>query len=120
MLIFISSFFSECNCHGHSEECEYSNDIDQKNLSLDMHGKYNGGGVCLNCRHNTAGVNCEKCKPFFYRPTNVPKNSPNICQRKLNHVNTNFRFSRFARTCVSFKKLHFDITVVLKGHSCNV
>ena len=82
MLIFMSSFFSECNCHGHSEECEYSNDIDQKNLSLDMQGKYNGGGVCQNCRHNTAGINCEKCKSFFYRLGNVPINSPNICQRK--------------------------------------
>ncbi|XP_052396695.1 laminin subunit alpha-5-like [Carassius gibelio] len=33
-----------CNCNGHSDEC------------LD------GSGICVNCRHNTAGNQCEQCQ----------------------------------------------------------
>lgn len=36
-----------CNCNGHSDQC------------LD------GSGVCVNCRHNTAGEHCEKCLGGF-------------------------------------------------------
>ncbi|XP_024119648.2 laminin subunit alpha-5 isoform X2 [Oryzias melastigma] len=36
-----------CNCNGHSDQC------------LD------GSGVCLNCQHNTAGNQCEKCRGGF-------------------------------------------------------
>lgn len=51
-----------------------------KGLSLDMNGKYSGGGVCLNCQHNTEGINCHKCKPGFYRPRNKPINATDVCQ----------------------------------------
>ena len=74
--------FLECNCHGHADECEYNEEIDKRRLSLDIRGNYEGGGVCKNCKHNTLGINCEKCKPFFYRPANVPIDSPDVCQRK--------------------------------------
>uniref|UniRef100_A0A672MXZ0 Laminin, alpha 5 n=1 Tax=Sinocyclocheilus grahami TaxID=75366 RepID=A0A672MXZ0_SINGR len=37
-----------CNCNGHSDEC------------LD------GSGICLNCRHNTAGNHCEQCQGGFH------------------------------------------------------
>ncbi|KAK7884079.1 hypothetical protein WMY93_027202 [Mugilogobius chulae] len=36
-----------CNCNGHSDQC------------LD------GSGICMNCRHNTAGEHCEKCQGGF-------------------------------------------------------
>uniref|UniRef100_A0A8B9LXF7 Laminin subunit alpha-5 n=1 Tax=Astyanax mexicanus TaxID=7994 RepID=A0A8B9LXF7_ASTMX len=36
-----------CNCNGHSDQC------------LD------GTGVCVDCRHNTAGDHCEKCQGGF-------------------------------------------------------
>ncbi|KAI8503405.1 hypothetical protein Bbelb_192260 [Branchiostoma belcheri] len=35
-----------CFCHGHSNNCAAQ-------------------GVCANCQHNTAGTNCEQCKPGY-------------------------------------------------------
>ena len=52
-------------------------------MSIDIHGNKEGGGVCKNCQHNTEGINCEKCKPFFYRPKGVKMTSPDACQREL-------------------------------------
>ena len=39
-----------CKCNGHASRCIQDKD---------------GQQVC-DCRHNTAGVDCEKCKPFHY------------------------------------------------------
>ena len=47
---------------------------------MDINGELRGGGVCQNCDHNTRGINCEKCKPFFYRPEGVEISDPNACQ----------------------------------------
>ncbi|XP_031783644.1 laminin subunit alpha [Nasonia vitripennis] len=69
-----------CNCFGHSSECKYDQEIDDKHLSLDIHGNYEGGGVCQNCKHNTEGINCNHCKPKFYRPQNKPLNATDVCQ----------------------------------------
>ncbi|GIY48490.1 laminin subunit alpha [Caerostris extrusa] len=48
--------------------------------SLDIHGHYEGGGVCKNCRHNTMGINCNQCKPTFYRPYGKLLNATDVCQ----------------------------------------
>ncbi|XP_037946379.1 laminin subunit alpha-like [Teleopsis dalmanni] len=69
-----------CNCHGHSNECVYEEDIDKKGLSLDIHGRYDGGGKCLNCQHNTEGINCNKCKPKYYRPRGKYWNETDVCK----------------------------------------
>uniref|UniRef100_A0A9J8D7J6 Laminin, alpha 5 n=1 Tax=Cyprinus carpio carpio TaxID=630221 RepID=A0A9J8D7J6_CYPCA len=37
-----------CNCNGHSDEC------------------VDGSGICVNCRHNTAGNHCEQCLGGFH------------------------------------------------------
>lgn len=58
----------ECQCHGHANECRYSADIDKRGLSMNIKGKMSGGGVCMNCTKFTAGINCEKCLPNYYRP----------------------------------------------------
>ncbi|KAK4877517.1 hypothetical protein RN001_010023 [Aquatica leii] len=69
-----------CNCFGHSDDCIYSPEIDQQHLSLDVHGNYEGGGVCQNCRDNTEGINCNKCKPTYYRPFNKFWNETDVCE----------------------------------------
>ncbi|CAG0898967.1 unnamed protein product [Cyprideis torosa] len=69
-----------CNCFGHSNQCEYDEEVDQQGLSLDIQGRYEGGGVCQNCQHNTDGINCNKCKPGFYRPWGKQLNDTDVCQ----------------------------------------
>uniref|UniRef100_A0A1B0DI91 Uncharacterized protein n=1 Tax=Phlebotomus papatasi TaxID=29031 RepID=A0A1B0DI91_PHLPP len=68
-----------CNCFGHSSSCIYDEDVDAKGLSLDIHGYYEGGGVCQNCQHNTEGINCNKCKEKFYRPYGKHWNETDVC-----------------------------------------
>ncbi|KAJ8973563.1 hypothetical protein NQ317_009587 [Molorchus minor] len=68
-----------CNCHDHSRECTYDEEVDRQHLSLDIHGKYQGGGVCQNCQHNTEGINCNKCKPKYYRPYAKQWNEIDVC-----------------------------------------
>uniref|UniRef100_A0A8C5LFF2 Laminin subunit alpha-2 n=1 Tax=Jaculus jaculus TaxID=51337 RepID=A0A8C5LFF2_JACJA len=69
-----------CNCHGKAEECYYDDNVARRNLSLNIHGKYIGGGVCINCTQNTAGINCETCIDRFFRPRGVSPNYPRPCQ----------------------------------------
>lgn len=64
----------------------YDEDIDRKSLSLDIHGRYEGGGRCLNCQHNTEGINCNKCKAKYYRPYEKHWNETDVCQREYIHM----------------------------------
>lgn len=72
-------FVSACNCHGHSNQCHYDEEVDSKGLSLDIHGNYEGGGVCSECQHNTEGINCNKCKSKYYRPYGKHWNETDVC-----------------------------------------
>ncbi|XP_077547053.1 laminin subunit alpha [Haemaphysalis longicornis] len=69
-----------CNCYGHTNDCYYDEKVDEQQLSINIHGIYDGGGVCRNCQHNTEGINCHKCKPGFFRPYNKPLNATDVCQ----------------------------------------
>ncbi|XP_073483348.1 laminin subunit alpha-2 isoform X3 [Aquarana catesbeiana] len=69
-----------CNCHGKTAECYYDENVASKKLSLDIHGENTGGGVCVNCSANTAGINCETCTDGYYRPQWVSPNHPKPCR----------------------------------------
>ncbi|XP_033105222.1 laminin subunit alpha-2-like [Anneissia japonica] len=89
-----------CNCHGHANTCYYSAEVARRQESLNVFGKYDGGGVCINCRHYTAGNNCETCKDGFYRPLGIEPDDPFPCTRCQCHpVGTKVTFD-FMMMCI--------------------
>ncbi|XP_033120753.1 laminin subunit alpha-1-like [Anneissia japonica] len=70
----------ECNCFQHSEVCYYDSVIGAINGSLSGAGRYHGGGVCQNCMNNTAGINCERCVEYHYRPLTSVQTDVDACQ----------------------------------------
>ncbi|XP_076612601.1 laminin subunit alpha-2 [Chaetodon auriga] len=69
----------KCNCHDKADECYFNQTVADLSLSLDVHGENRGGGVCIGCRENTAGINCQTCVAGFYRPAGVRAEEENPC-----------------------------------------
>ena len=65
--------FAACNCNNHSRQCRFN-----KELYL-LSGR-KSGGICIQCKHNTAGRHCSYCKETFYRDPNLPITHPEICK----------------------------------------
>ncbi|XP_041824167.1 laminin subunit alpha-1 [Melanotaenia boesemani] len=61
----------KCNCHNKTEDCFYNQTVSELSLSLNSQGVRRGGGVCISCQQNTAGINCETCRDGYYRPPEV-------------------------------------------------
>eukprot|EP00058_Branchiostoma_floridae_P008083 XP_002593571.1 hypothetical protein BRAFLDRAFT_88482 [Branchiostoma floridae] len=68
-----------CNCNNHSQVCVYNETVAAGNLSMSANGSFHGGGVCLSCRDNTTGTNCEQCDTLFYRNPEVSHQSSSAC-----------------------------------------
>uniref|UniRef100_A0A8P4KAE0 Laminin, alpha 1 n=1 Tax=Dicentrarchus labrax TaxID=13489 RepID=A0A8P4KAE0_DICLA len=69
----------KCNCHNKAVDCFYNQTVSELSLSLNTHGVRQGGGVCMNCQQNTAGINCETCTAGNYRPAEVSPYSDSPC-----------------------------------------
>ncbi|ESO98632.1 hypothetical protein LOTGIDRAFT_201560 [Lottia gigantea] len=62
-----------CNCNLHARQCRF-------NMELYTLSGYKSGGVCLKCRHNTAGRNCNYCKEGYYRDRSKPITHRKACK----------------------------------------
>lgn len=49
-----------CECNQHARKCRFNMEL------YKLSGRVSGG-VCLKCRHNTAGRHCHYCKEGYYR-----------------------------------------------------
>lgn len=62
-----------CNCNLHARRCRF-------NMELYKLSGRKSGGVCMNCRHNTAGRHCHYCKEGFYRDMSKPITHRRACK----------------------------------------
>lgn len=62
-----------CNCNNHATSCHFDEAVFHFSEGV-------SGGVCDNCQHNTTGIHCEQCLPFFYRDYDVDVQSPESCK----------------------------------------
>eukprot|EP00064_Thunnus_orientalis_P013878 superscaffoldBa00002324_g13919 len=69
-----NSVTSECECHGHADSCHFS-----QRAWLSSGGT--SGGVCDDCRHNTVGRRCQRCRHGYHRHPSLPLSSPHACTR---------------------------------------
>ncbi|XP_026679554.1 netrin-1-like [Diaphorina citri] len=69
----ISLFVSACNCNNHARKCRF-------NMELYKLSGRSSGGVCLQCRHFTAGRHCHYCKEGYYRDPSRPITHRKACK----------------------------------------
>ncbi|OWR41472.1 Netrin-A [Danaus plexippus plexippus] len=80
-----------CKCNGHASRCIPSKDEGQ------------GTQLACDCKHNTAGRDCERCKPFhFDRPWGrATARDANECKEYLDLLgDLNVKFSRLLSICL--------------------
>ncbi|KAK7792532.1 hypothetical protein R5R35_008639 [Gryllus longicercus] len=62
-----------CNCNQHARRCRF-------NMELFKLSGRASGGVCLKCRHFTAGRHCHYCKEGYYRDPTKPITHHKACK----------------------------------------
>ena len=70
-----------CNCNLHARQCRF-------NMELYNLSGQKSGGVCVNCRHKTAGRNCHYCKEGYYRDATKPTTDRHVCKGRLRRPRT--------------------------------
>ncbi|XP_053570910.1 laminin subunit alpha-1 [Bombina bombina] len=78
--ISVGNKCEKCNCHNKAEDCYYDENVAERNMSLNIHEQFIGGGVCINCSQFTAGINCETCIEGYYRPHKVSPYAESPCR----------------------------------------
>ena len=88
---------SACNCNSHSNKCRFN-----KDLYL-LSGR-KSGGVCVNCKHNTAGRYCHYCREGFYRDQEFSITHKRACQGNTLINTPSFSFNEITSffNCVVF------------------
>ena len=76
-LFFVS--FAACNCNLHARRCRF-------NRELYMLSGGRSGGVCLGCKHNTAGRHCHYCKEGYYRDSSKLITDRRACKGRRGQV----------------------------------
>lgn len=87
---------SVCNCNLHARKCRFNMEL------YKLSGRVSGG-VCLQCRHFTAGRHCHYCREGYYRDPARPITHRKACKRKCPrlrqlHVNPAKTPSRHTRS----------------------
>ncbi|CAI4225847.1 unnamed protein product [Auanema sp. JU1783] len=70
----------QCQCFNHADSCVYDEELDLNKWSITPEGVYEGGGRCIDCKHNTVGYNCERCQDSFYRPSGLSHYREDACR----------------------------------------
>ena len=65
----------KCECNEHADSCVYNQTLDRNPSSRTL----GGGGVCVNCQHNTTGQFCEVCKERYYRESGKNLTDKDVC-----------------------------------------
>ncbi|XP_033744359.1 laminin subunit beta-2-like [Pecten maximus] len=63
----------KCKCNNHADDCKFDPAVYVPSGKI-------SGGVCIDCRHNTMGKNCQECQTFYYQDPNKDIRDPDICQ----------------------------------------
>lgn len=66
----------KCECNKHAERCYYNKTLDPNPASRNTAG----GGVCMDCKHNTTGRYCETCAKNFYRENGKSLQAVDVCK----------------------------------------
>lgn len=72
-------FYPACHCNLHARRCRF-------NMELYKLSGRRSGGVCLNCRHNTAGRHCHYCKEGYYRDMTKSISHRRACKGNVREV----------------------------------
>lgn len=68
-------YVSVCNCNLHARKCRFNVEL------YKLSGRVSGG-VCLSCRHFTAGRHCHYCREGYYRDPTKPITHRKACKRE--------------------------------------